>query len=103
MDIPTLAIATCSKSRRDGWTAARRARFLECLCEKRDVSRACRAVGLSRQAAYGLRRRDPVFALGWDIALQVAHDRRIERLVAALPERARRTLSRVSDLSTSCH
>lgn len=103
MDLQAIAIMTRSAQRRDGWTPARRAAFLEALCEKADVRRACAKVGLSRQAAYQLRRRDPVFALAWDIALQVAHDARVERMVAALPKKVLRTLSESSGLSTSCH
>lgn len=89
--------------RRDGWTAERRALFLECLCEKADITRACARVGLSRQAAYALRRRDPVFALAWDVALQVAHDGRVCRTLEAMPEETLRTLSLLSTSSTSCH
>lgn len=103
MDIPTIAISMQSCPRRDGWTVERRAAFLECLCEKADISRACARVGLSRQAAYKLRRRDPVFALAWDVALQVAHDARVQRHVDALSEKTLRTLSLSSTLSTSCH
>jgi len=89
--------------RRDGWTLKRRLEFLECLSETPDVARACARVGLSRQAAYKLRRRDPVFALAWDVALQVAHDEKVRRMVAALPKRMLRTLSVSSELSTSRH
>lgn len=103
MDLPTIAIMTSSTPRRDGWTPERRATFLECLCEKPDIARACVRVGLSRQAAYKLRRRDPVFALAWDVALQVAYERRAFRAVETMPEKAIRTLSTVSGSSTSCH
>jgi hypothetical protein len=103
MNFPTAAIATHPAQRRDGWTSERRAMFLECLCEKPDIARACARVGLSRQAAYKLRRRDPVFALAWDVALQVAHDARVRRMVDALPKRTLRTLSESSWSSTSCH
>lgn len=96
-----IAIAARSASRRDGWTAERIAQFLECLCDKADVRGACARVGLSRQAAYKLRRRDPVFALAWDVALQVALDARVRRLVDALPEKMLRTLSESSSVSTS--
>ena len=103
MDIPTIAISMQSSPRRDGWTAARRTAFLECLCEKADISGACARVGLSRQAAYQLRRRDPVFALAWDVALQVAYDEKVRRMVGALPKKTLRTLSLSSGLSTSSH
>lgn len=48
--------------RHDGWTPARRRQFLEALAAGLDVRRACGAVGLSRESAYALRRRDPTFA-----------------------------------------
>ena len=98
-----LAIAARSACRRDGWTAERLTRFLECLTETGNVRRACDHAGLSRQSAYDLRRRDPVFALAWNVSLQVAHDARVARMVAALPERTLRTLSNMSGSSTSCH
>ena len=101
MDVQTIALITCSSPRRDGWTAERRAKFLECLCERADVARACARVGLSRQAAYRLRRRDAVFALAWHVALQVAHEAKIGRALDALPERTLRTLSTLSGSSTS--
>ena len=103
MDIPAIAITMRCSRRRDGWTPERRATFLECQCDKADVRGACARVGLSRQAAYKLRRRDPVFALAWDVALQVAHDEKVRRMVAALPKRTLRTLSVSSELSTSHH
>lgn len=103
MDLPTIAIMTRSAPRRDGWTPERRAAFLECLCEKPDITRACARVGLSRQAAYKLRRRDPVFALAWDVALQVAYESRVFRAVEAMPGKTIRTLSTLSESSTSCH
>ena len=98
-----IAFATRSTQRIDGWTPQRRMEFIECLCEKPDVRRACARVGMSRQAAYKLRRRDPVFALAWDVALQVAYDARVHRAVAALPERTLRTLSESSSMSTLAH
>jgi hypothetical protein len=55
--------------RRDGWTPARRSRFLTVLAESGDVSVAVRACGLSRPAAYAFRRRDPGFARQWARAL----------------------------------
>ena len=103
MDVQTIGLITATSPRRDGWTAERRAEFLECLCEKADVRGACRRVGLSRQAAYKLRGRDPIFALAWDVALQVAHQARVERMVAALPEKTLRRLSGLSGVSTSAH
>jgi hypothetical protein len=88
--------ATQPTIRRDGWTAERRRRFLELLAAGLDVRRACAGVGLSRQAAYTLRRRDPAFAQAWDGALGSARAAEDEAFLAMLPERLRRTLSELS-------
>jgi hypothetical protein len=57
--------------RRDGWTADRQLGFLENLARTRSVSAAAAAVGMSRESAYRLRRRDPagLFAAAWDRAM----------------------------------
>ena len=73
--------------RRDGWTPARRARFLAALAQVGSISVATGICGLSREAAYRFRRRDAEFARQWDEAL-AAHVARQEReyraVVAAL-------------------
>ena len=61
-------------SRHDGWSAARRVRFLDALARHGNVRVAAGAVGLAHQTAYRLRRRDPTFAAGWDAALVLARD-----------------------------
>ncbi|HYD24725.1 MAG TPA: hypothetical protein VEB68_08000 [Croceibacterium sp.] len=103
MNLQDIALAAQSTPRSDGWTPDRMMGFLECLCEKPDVGRACARVGLSRQSAYKLRRRDPLFAAAWQVALQVAHEARLRRAMAALPKRTLRTLSTMSGSSTSRH
>lgn len=60
--------------RHDGWTAERRVRFLDALATCGCVRSACAHVGLSWQSAYLLRRRDALFAAGWDGALVRARD-----------------------------
>jgi len=82
--------------RHDGWTAERRRRFHELLAAGLDVRRACAGVGLSRQAAYALRRREPAFAEAWDGALSSARAADEAAFYAMLPERLRRTLSELS-------
>ena len=57
-----------------GWTAARKLQFLDHLAQKGNVRAACRRVGLSREAAYRLRRRHEEFARGWAAAMVLAHD-----------------------------
>jgi hypothetical protein len=59
--------------RHDGWTPARRTQFLDHLAHDGSVRAACARVGMSREAAYRLRRRDALFARGWDTALVLAH------------------------------
>jgi len=84
------------RSRHDGWTAERRERFLECLAAGIDVRRACGRVGLSREAAYRLRRREEAFAQAWDDALRAACAAAEKAWLATLPERLRRTMSGLS-------
>ena len=60
--------------RHDGWTPERKMRFLDSLAEKGNVRHACGRVGLSQQAAYVLRRRDPVFARAWAAALVLGRE-----------------------------
>ena len=61
-------------TRHDGWTAARKAQFLESLAHDGNVRAACARVGLSREAAYRLRRRDALFARAWAAAQLQARD-----------------------------
>ena len=82
--------------RRDGWTHERRRRFLELLAAGIDVRRACAGVGMSRQAAYALRRREPAFARAWDEALRSARAADEAAFLAILPERLLRTMSELS-------
>ena len=58
--------------RHNGWTPARKARFLDHLSWSGNVRAACVAVGLSHEAAYKLRRRDALFARAWAAALVLA-------------------------------
>ncbi|OSZ64532.1 hypothetical protein CAP39_13345 [Sphingomonas sp. IBVSS1] len=57
--------------RHDGWTAARQQYFLEVLADTGSVTMACRRVGMSRMAAYRLRRHPNAgdFRAAWDLAL----------------------------------
>jgi hypothetical protein len=54
--------------RHDGWTPERRTQFLDRLAQDGNVCAACALVGLSREAAYRLRRREPLFARAWAAA-----------------------------------
>jgi len=83
-------------ARHDGWTPERRRNFLECLAAGGTVGLACDRVCLTRQAAYKLRRREPVFALAWDQALLDARRAAEEAFLAALPDKLLRTMSALS-------
>jgi hypothetical protein len=71
MDLSNIPAPTI---RHDGWTAARKAQFLEALAHDGNVRAACARVRLSREAAYRLRRRDPLFARAWAAAQVQARD-----------------------------
>ncbi|MFC3594485.1 hypothetical protein ACFOON_12650 [Novosphingobium piscinae] len=58
--------------RPDLFTAERQARFLAALAETGAVRQACARVGVSPECVYRLRRRDGLFAAGWDGALVLA-------------------------------
>lgn len=64
------------------WDAGRKVRFLHALAERGDVRGACASVGMSRQSAYVLRRRDRVFAAGWAGALVLARQHAEEVLAS---------------------
>lgn len=59
-------------SRIDGWTPFNRKLFLQVLAETGRVTQACDYCRLSKQSAYALRARDPIFAAGWDAACELA-------------------------------
>lgn len=71
-------------SRCDGWTGFARRLFLEVLAETGRVSTACEYARLTRQSAYALRARDPLFAASWDAACELAR----QPLADALYEKA---------------
>jgi hypothetical protein len=58
------------------------AKFLETLAETGIVMDACDAAGRSRETAYALRRRNPLFAQAWELALGNARDRLADTLLA---------------------
>ncbi|MGN6499760.1 MAG: helix-turn-helix domain-containing protein [Tsuneonella sp.] len=78
---------TTRQPRRDGWTAARRRRFLGHLRDGLDVRRAAALVGMSRRSVYHLRRRDEDFSRAWDGARCAAREALSRRLRALLVER----------------
>ncbi|OYW87047.1 MAG: hypothetical protein B7Z20_06010 [Sphingobium sp. 32-64-5] len=58
------------RPQRNGWTAKRRAQFLDVLQASCNVTEAARSVGMVPVSAYQLRRRDPAFAVQWAEALE---------------------------------
>jgi hypothetical protein len=67
-----IARAAPDDVRADGWTPFCRRLFLQVLAETGRVSTACEYTRLSKQSAYALRARDPLFAAGWDAASELA-------------------------------
>ena len=59
------------KRRHDGWTPEKQREFIETLADSGSVVGAARAVGLSKQSAYALRRSKGAegFAAAWDAAI----------------------------------
>ena len=59
------------KRRHDGWTPEKQREFIETLADTGSVVGAARAVGLSKQSAYALRRSKGAegFAAAWDAAI----------------------------------
>jgi hypothetical protein len=95
------------KPRHDGWTAAKQFRFIEELAATSSITRACRAVGMSRESAYKLRDRPDArqFRLARNGALRpdLVRPRRVSTRaeVSEGGGRAKFTLDRQSTSSTS--
>jgi hypothetical protein len=72
--------------RHNGWTPDRQLEFIEALADGGCVEQAARAVGMSRNSAYALRRRPDAqaFRLAWDAAT----DNAVARLADAALSRA---------------
>jgi hypothetical protein len=68
------AAAADRAPRSDAFTPDRQRRFLDALAVTGVVADACRVVGISREAAYSLRKSaaGAAFSLGWDAALLIA-------------------------------
>ena len=71
--------------RRDGWTRAKRAIFLDHLEASCNIRQSAAAAGMTDGTARALRRRDPAFAAAWAEALEIGGERlRAELLADAL-------------------
>lgn len=87
-------VSTCGRrlqvqaTRRIEWTPTRRKDFLDHLAATCNVVQSAAAVGLSDDAAYALRRRDPGFAVEWSAALAAGYELLEGKLLArALAQR----------------
>lgn len=70
------------KVRKDGWTPAVRAAFLDVLAATCNVTMACQAVGRAMTGARALKRRDGEFARLWAEAIAAGRERLEEELIA---------------------
>lgn len=66
-----------------GWTPDRQRQFIHQLSRIGVVSAAAKAVGMTRDSAYKLRRRKDAesFAAAWDMALEMGHDNSHEHAI----------------------
>ena len=83
---PPATFALTPATRHDGWSGEKMAKFCETLAETAVVADACDEVGMHVSGAYALRRRNPVFAAGWDAALTIARERLADTLLARAME-----------------
>lgn len=67
------------RGRGDGWTPVRQGDFIGFLAQTGSVAEAARQVGMSRESAYRLRRREGAqgFATAWDAALAAGESQHI--------------------------
>lgn len=90
------------KARHDGWTKARQRHFINVLAATRSLTRACRAVGMSRTSAYKLRDRPEArqFRSAWNAALGSAFDRPLRTSADKLMKHGQPTSSALETLQT---
>ncbi|MEA3034810.1 MAG: hypothetical protein QOH04_569 [Sphingomonadales bacterium] len=79
---PPLFDPVPGRARRDGWTPKRQRAFIDALAGGMGAGAAARAVGMSKQTAYALRRRPGAesFAAAWDEAVGRAKRRRCKTI-----------------------
>ena len=71
MDGAYLDTPTPRTRRAAEWSAGKIVTFIVTLAATRIVTRAARAAGMSRKAAYALRQRDPAFRAAWNAAMGI--------------------------------
>ena len=90
-------------ARRDGWTPFARRLFLEVLAETGRVSRACEYAQLTKQSAYALRARDPLFAASWDAACELARAPLADALYESALDGVTETITRDGEVVAERH
>ena len=70
-DAPDFTSVPMARSRHDGWTPERQHMFIAALSATGTVDSAARSVGMTRMAAYNLRKREGAESFGqaWDLAI----------------------------------
>ena len=70
-DAPNFTPVPMARSRHDGWTPERQRMFIAALTATGTVDSAARSVGMTRMAAYNLRKREGTESFGqaWDLAI----------------------------------
>ena len=92
-----------ASSRPDGWTPFARRLFLDVLSETGRVTLACNTAGLTKQSAYSLRARDPLFAAGWDAACELARMPLADALYERAMEGVTETITRKGEVVAERH
>ena len=70
-DAPEFTPVPMARARHDGWTPQRQRMFIAALSATGTVNSAARSVGMTRMAAYNLRKREGAESFGqaWDLAI----------------------------------
>ncbi|EZP55506.1 hypothetical protein [Sphingomonas sp. RIT328] len=79
-DMAPIAARLRQRRRIDGWSIATQRQFIQALADSGCVSHACAAVGVARNTAYAMRQRESysLFALAWDVAIQMGRKRLLD-------------------------
>ncbi len=101
--VPSDAEGAITITRRDGWTPFARRLFLEVLAETGRVTLACEYARLTKQSAYALRARDPLFAAGWDAACELARAPLADALYEQAIEGVTDTITRNGEVVAERH
>jgi len=91
------------QGRRDGWTPFSRKLFLQVLSETGRVKLALEYCRLSKQSAYALRHRDPLFAAGWDAACHMARTHLADTLFERAIDGFEETVTRNGEVVATRH